>query len=91
MSLLDQMKEKAEKALKAMQEQTQKQFEKSKEAIKNYKPNQLHKKIAECNKDIEKYEIQLKELEHKKKEFEFKLSLAKQEKELAETKLKEFE
>jgi len=39
------IKEKLSAGLKAIQEETQKQFEKTKEAINNYKPHQLEKKM----------------------------------------------
>jgi len=82
------IKEKFSAGLKTIQEETQKQFEKTKEAINNYKPHQLEKKITDCKKDIEKYQNLLDELEVKKKEYEFKKSLAQQEMKLAEEKLK---
>jgi len=39
------IKKKLSAGLKAIQEETQKQFEKTKEAINNYKPHQLEKKM----------------------------------------------
>lgn len=87
-------KEKVSNAVKAVQEETQKQIENAKEAIENYKPNQLEKNIERCEKDIKKYNDLIDNIEYefelKKAEYEYRLNAAEQEKKHTEGKLKAY-
>jgi glucan-binding YG repeat protein len=82
------LRESLENGFKAVQEETKKQFENAKEAIANFKPHQLEKKVADAEKDICKYNDLIDDLEFKGKEYEFKKSFAIEEKKLAEERLK---
>ena len=82
------LRESLENGFKAVQEETKKQFENAKEAIANFKPHQLEKKVADAEKDICKYDDLIEDLEFKGKEYEYKKSFAQQEKKLAEERLK---
>ena len=81
------LKESLEKGFKNVQEETKKQFENAKEAIANFKPNQLEKKIADAQKDIDKFDDLIDDLEFKAKEYQYKKSFAEKEKVLAEERL----
>ena len=84
------LKESLSNAYKAVQEETIKQFENTKEAIANFKPHQLEKKVADAEKDICKYNDLLDDLEFKEKEYKYKKSFAEKEKQLAEERLKNY-
>ncbi len=82
------IKDKVTESLKTMHEEVQKQYDKTKEAIKSYKPYQLEKKVEDAEKDIAKFDALIQEVEFKKTEYEFRKGFAEKEKKLAEDRLK---